>query len=171
VVDAGQWLVEHRAEMDRAEAVWLERLGAFDRDGLWALDGQLSCASWLVWRTNMARSTAFDKLRVAHKLARRPVVAEAFRAGRLSYSAVRAITRLDGVDPALDEALVTLAQSGQASIVDLERVVRSYRLYADQDRPPPDEEDPRRDVKIVRPDDGPGQGGHSGSPDTSAREP
>ncbi len=106
---------------------------------------------------NIARSTAFDKLRVAHELARRPVVAEAFREGRLSYSAVRAITRLDQSDPALDQALVTLAQSGQASILDLERVVRSYRLYADQDRPPLDEEDRNRDVKILRSDDGTGQ--------------
>ena len=84
-------------------------------------------------------------------------MAEAFRQGRLSYSAVRAITRLDRPDPDVDEALVALAQSGQASIVDLERVVRSYQLYADQDRPPPDEADRARDVKIVRGDDGTGQ--------------
>jgi Domain of unknown function (DUF222) len=134
VVDVGQWLIEHRAEMDRAEARWLEQLARFDRDGLWALDGQLSCVGWLVWRTNMARSTAFEKLRVAHELKRRPIVAEAFRQGRVSYSAVRAITRIDRPDPDVDEALVELAGSGQASIVDLERVVRSYRLYADQDR-------------------------------------
>ena len=49
-LDDGRWLIEHRMEMDRAEAVWLERLVQFDRDGLWALDGQLSCVSWLVWR-------------------------------------------------------------------------------------------------------------------------
>ena len=92
-MDVGQWLIDHRAEADRAEAVWLERLAEFDREGWWALDGHLSCATWLVWRTNMARSTAFEKLRVAHELARRPIVAEAFRTGGLSYSAVRAITR------------------------------------------------------------------------------
>jgi hypothetical protein len=143
--------------MDRAEAVWLERLAQFDRDGLWALDGQFCCATWLVWRANMARSTAFEKLRVAHELARRPVVAEAFREGGLSYSAVRAITRLDRPDPAVDQALVNLAQSGQASIVDLERVVRSYGLYAQQERPPADEVDRVRDVKIRRGDDGTGQ--------------
>ena len=131
MVDVGRWLVEARAEMERAEALWLERLAQFDRDGLWALDGQFSCAAWLVWRTNMARSTAFEKLRVAHELERRPVIAEAFRQGRLSYSAVRAITRLDRPDPAVDEALVQLAESGQASILDLERVVRSYQIYAD----------------------------------------
>jgi hypothetical protein len=122
-VDVGQWLIENRADMDRAEALWLQRLAEFDRDGLWALDGQFSCASWLVWRTNMARSTADEKLRVAHELERRPIVAEAFRQGRLSYSAARAITRLDRPDPAVDEALIELARSGQGSILDLERVV------------------------------------------------
>ena len=105
----------------------------------------------------MARSTAFEKLRVAHELARRPIVAEAFDQGRLSYSAVRAITRLERPDPDVDEALVELAQSGQASIVDLERVVRAYGLYADQERPPADPADRARDVKILRGDDGTGQ--------------
>ncbi len=156
-MDVGQWLIEHRADIDRAEALWLERLAEFDRDGLWALDGQFSCATWLVWRTNMARSTAFEKLRVAHELQRRPIVAEAFRQGRLSYSAARAITRIDRPDPAVDEALVELAQSGQASIVDLERVVRSYGLYAQQERPPADAVERARDVKIVRGDNGSGQ--------------
>jgi hypothetical protein len=157
VVDDGQWLIDHRADMDRAEALWLQRLAQFDRDGLWALDGQFSCAGWLVWQTNMARSTAFEKLRVAHELERRPIVAEAFGQGRLSYSAVRAMTRLDRPDPGVDQALVELAQSGQASILDLERVVRSYGLYADQERPTTEDSDRTRDVKILRGDDGTGQ--------------
>ena len=156
-LDVGNWLVEHRADIDRAEAQWLERLAEFDRDGLWALDGHFCCATWLVWRTKMARSTAFEKLRVAHELARRPIVAEAFRQGRLSYSAVRAITRIDRPDPEVDEALVDLAESGQSTILDLERVVRSYLLYADQDRPPTEDPQPVRDVKIRRGDRGTGQ--------------
>ena len=155
-MDEGRWLVEHRMEMDRAEAMWLERLADFDRDGLWALDGQLSCVSWLVWRTNMARSTAFEKLRVAYELVRRPVIAEVFSEGRLSYSAVRAITRMDRPDPDVDRALVELA-SGDASILDLERVVRSYQLYADQERAPAEQVDRMREVRIRRGDDGTGQ--------------
>ncbi len=157
VTDDGWWLVEQRGVLDRAEAAWLERLARFDREGRWAADGQLSCVSWLVWRTNMGRSTAFDKLRVARELERRPMVAQAFREGRLSYSAARAITRLDRPDPGVDEALVALAESGEASVIDVERVVRSYHLYADQDRPPPDEADRYRDVKIVRGEEGRGQ--------------
>jgi hypothetical protein len=156
-VDGGAWLVEHRADLDRGEAVWLERLARFDSDGLWALDGHFCCATWLVWRTNIARSTAFEKLRVAHELCRRPAVAEAFGQGRLSYSAVRAITRMDRPAPEVDEALVELAASGQASILDVEKVVRSYILYADQDRPPGEDRRPARDVKIRRGDQGRGQ--------------
>jgi hypothetical protein len=38
------------------------------------------------------------------------------------------MTRLDRPDPGVDKAMVELAQSGQASILDLERVVRSYAL-------------------------------------------
>ncbi|MBO0727823.1 MAG: DUF222 domain-containing protein, partial [Acidimicrobiaceae bacterium] len=157
VGDVGAWLVEHRAELDRAEAEWLGQLARFDREGSWALDGHLSCASWLVWTTNMARSTAFEKLRVAHELDRRPVIAEAFRDGRLSYSAVRAITRLDRPSSEVDRALVELADSGHASIVDLERVVRSYMLYADQERPPYHDAGGVRDVRIRRGGEGTGQ--------------
>jgi hypothetical protein len=79
----------------------------------------------------MARSTAFEKLRVAHELERRPIVAEAFRQDGLSYSAVRTLTRLDRPDPEVDQALVELAQSAQTSLPDLERVVRASGLYAD----------------------------------------
>lgn len=50
--------------------------------------------------------------------------------GRLSYSVVRAITRMDRHDEGVDQALVELATSGSATILDLEWVVRSYMLYA-----------------------------------------
>ena len=158
-MDAGEWLVESRAQMDHGEAEWLERLAEFDRDGLWALDGQLSCAGWLVWKTRMARSTAFEKLKVAHELHRRPIVADAFRAGRLSYSQVRIILRMDRPDAEVDQALVDLASSGKASIYELERVVRSYQLYADQERPLADDDDAyrQRDVLLHRSGDGTGQ--------------
>ncbi|HET6875012.1 MAG TPA: DUF222 domain-containing protein [Acidimicrobiales bacterium] len=148
VMDAGQWLVEHRVGLDRGEAEWLRRLAEFDREGLWALDGHFCCATWLVWRTNMKRSTAFEKLRVAHELHRRPIVGDAFARGAISYSAVRAITRMERPDAAVDEAMVALASSGTASILDVERAVRSYGLYADQDRPPADDAKWARDVKI-----------------------
>jgi Domain of unknown function (DUF222) len=157
VFDEGQWLVEHRASLDRGEAEWLERLAEFDREGIWALDGHFCCATWLVWRTNMKRSTAFEKLRVAHELTRRPIVADAFRRGDISYSATRAITRMVKPDSEVDTAMVRLAASGNAAIIDVERAVRHYMLNREQEQPPP--EDPKwiRDVRIKRGDDGTGR--------------
>jgi len=153
----GQWLVESRAEMDRGEAEWLERLGEFDRQQLWALDGALSCCSWLMWRVGMARSTAFERLRVAHELLRRPIVAEAFRKGVLSYSAARIITRMDDPTDEVDRAMVNLAATDGVSVADIERVVRAYELYAGQDKAPIERPLAERGVCIRRSERGVGQ--------------
>jgi hypothetical protein len=134
--DLGHWLVEHRSELEQAEALWLERLAEFDLSAEWALDGHTHCATWLSWRLKMARSTAFEKLQVAHQLRRRPIIAEAFRQGRLSYSAMRTICRVNDPDPDVDTALVMLAEAG--TVKDVERAVRFYQLHADQERPPAD---------------------------------
>jgi len=131
--DLGAWLVERRGLIDGSEAAWLDVLAEFDAHGDWAADGQLSGAEWLMWRTKMARSTAFEKLRIAHELRRRPAVAAAFAAGEISYSAVRAITRLEDTSPEVDEALVVVARD--SSVLGLEEAIRRYRLNHDQDRP------------------------------------
>ena len=132
--DVGGWLVEERRRFDVNEAAWLEVLAAWDTDEVWAVDGQLSGADWLRWRAKLCRSTAFEKLHVAHELERRPIVKAAFAAGEICYSAVRLITRLDDVTPAVDRALVALAVDG--SVLQLEQAVRHYQLHHDQDRLP-----------------------------------
>jgi hypothetical protein len=147
----GTWLVAHRWEIDRGELGWLEALADFDRAQGWVADGQLCCADWLMWRTKMARATAFEKLRIAHELRRRPLIRDAFADGRLSYSAVRVITRIDRPDPEVDSALIDLAEAGR--VVDLERAVRVYERYQDQDRPPPSLLD-RRGLHMYPRDDG-----------------
>lgn len=129
----GEWLVAHRVEMERGEAAWLERLAEFDLAGEWAADGQYTCVDWLSWRLKMARSTAYEKLQVAHELRRRPIIASAFQEGRLSYSAVRVITRIENPDLEVDEALIDLAEAG--TVADLEKAARFYKLHADQERP------------------------------------
>ena len=115
---------------------------------------QLSCAEWLMLRTGMARATAFEKLRIAHQLRARPIVAAAFADGRLSYSAVRAITHAEDPDADTDAALVDLAVAG--TVADVERAVRCYQLHADQHRAPCDAWE-RRGVRIIRGWDGTGR--------------
>jgi hypothetical protein len=151
-VEDGRWLIEHRFELERGEAAWLVRLGEFDAAGGWCADGQLSCVEWLTWFVKMGRSTAFEKLRVARQLRRRPVIADAFGSGRVSYSAVRAITRAEDADPEVDEALVQVAETG--SPADVERAVRTYQAYRDQDLPPAELVARRRGVRLRRGGDG-----------------
>lgn len=154
--DLGRWLIERQRRLDRAQAEWLEHLAEFDRSEAWALDGQLSCASWMVLRMGMARSTAFERLQVAHALERRPVIAAAFREGRLSYSAVRLLARMDWPSQEVDEAAVALAEAPGATIADIERLVRTYDLYVGQEVPPPPPEAARQ-IRIRRNGDGTGR--------------
>lgn len=154
--DVGGWLVEQRRRFDLNEARWLEVLAAWDRDQGWALDGQLSGADWLRWRAKLCRSTAFEKLQIAHQLQRRPIIKDAFAAGQICYSAVRLICRLDDVTPAVDQALAALASQG--SVLELEQAIRHYQLHHDQDPPGgprPDAERPRG-VRITTGLDGTG---------------
>ena len=73
-----------------------------------------SCAEWLAWRCDLSLSAAREKVRTAHALRKLPAVSAAFEDGRLSYSKVRALTRvveLIDEDSLLDYALrVTASQ-------------------------------------------------------------
>ena len=70
--------------------------------------------------------------RVARALDSLPLVTEAFAAGRLSYSKVRAITRI--ATPENEEAMVDLALHATAAHV--ESVVHAYRgvLSAEEEK-------------------------------------
>src|SRR5436305_6973443 len=107
----GMSLVEGRRRLDAGEAEWLGRLVEFDRSGEWAADGHLCCVAWLVAHCGLARSTAKEWLRVAWELAGRPVVAAAFTSGDLSYSKVRALTRITDMGEDTDQVLVETARS------------------------------------------------------------
>lgn len=144
--EAGEWLVGFRRRADAGEAQWLDVLARFDLDRGWEDEGQLSCVDWLMWRVGLGRATAFDRLRVAHELRRRPVLAAALGEGRVSYCAVRAMCRAEGTSVEVDEALVGVASSG--TVADVERVVRSYRLYRSQESGPGEERPPARGVRI-----------------------
>src|SRR5882672_12400383 len=74
--------------------VELERLGdeIAERDG-WNT-GFLSCAHWLSWRVGLDRGAARERVRVARALGALPQLAQALARGELSYSKVRALTRV-----------------------------------------------------------------------------
>jgi hypothetical protein len=125
-------LVELAGRLASEECRWLGLLAEFDRRRGWELDGQLTAVDWLVWRCGFSRVTAREKLRVALALQHRPRVREAFAAGDISYSKVRAITRIEDADDETDERLLELARVGTAT--DLERAVRRWSELRDQER-------------------------------------
>ena len=94
----------------------------FDSNG-GALGGFLSCAHWLSWRTGIDLGAAREKVRVARALPGLPRFARAMESGELSYSKVRALTRI--ATPAIEEELLELSRHATASQV--ERVVRAWR--------------------------------------------
>lgn len=111
---------------------WLLLLAEFDRREAWAGWGTRSCAHWLSWRCGLGFGAAREHLRVGRALVELPLLRGQFAAGRLSYSKVRALTRI--ATPALEPELLALALGAPAGHV--ERIVRSYRRALDRERPP-----------------------------------
>jgi hypothetical protein len=105
------------------EAELLTYIGEFDHREAWGGTGLLSCAHWLSWRTSLSPSAAREKVRVARALRELPQVQEAFGAGRLSYSQVRAITRVAATED--QERWIEAARCATAG--QLEQLVRGVR--------------------------------------------
>ncbi len=95
----------------------------FDRREGWFQWGVLSCAHWLNWKCGIGLVAARDKVRVARSLESLPKISEAFRTGQVSYSKVRAMTRVATVEN--EDYLLQIARHGTASHV--ERLVCNYR--------------------------------------------
>ena len=111
------------AHLSAATARWLALIVEFDEREGWAGSGCKSCAAWLSWSCGIAPLTAREHVRVARRLGDLPLVAAAFARGELSYSKVRAVTRVQDVED--EPELVVLARHATAS--QLERIVRGYR--------------------------------------------
>jgi hypothetical protein len=66
----------------------------FDERFGWAKWGCASCADWLAWRCGVSPGAAREKVRTANALRELPAISAAFAEGKLSYSKVRALTRV-----------------------------------------------------------------------------
>ncbi len=86
---------------------------------------------WLNFHCGLGPSAAREHLRVAHALVGLPKIAAAFEEGRLSYSKVRAMTRV--AHAGNEDFLMMVAKHGNASHV--ERLVSQYRRVEKLQRP------------------------------------
>ena len=109
------------AHIDAAIHRLLTLLQVYDERGQW--QGCRSCAHWLSWRTGISLGPAREKVRVARRLPSLPLISAALAKGEISYSKVRALTR---IATAGNEAeLLTFARHGTTAHA--ERLVRQWR--------------------------------------------
>jgi len=119
----GDEIATFAVRIDVAEHALLTRLRTFDAHEAWGRSGALSCASWLSWRTGVGIKAAREKVRVARALGELSKIDAAFGRGELSYSKVRAITRV--ATPKTEQDFLDIAQHTTAS--QLDRLTGGYR--------------------------------------------
>ena len=87
-------ITELCGHLNAAQYRWLVLIAEFDRRCGWG-DGKLSsCAHWLNFKCGLNLGAAREKVRVAHALKDLPLIAGSMARGELSYSKVRALTRV-----------------------------------------------------------------------------
>jgi hypothetical protein len=126
----GLEITELASHIHAATCRWLGLVAEFDQRGGWAQWGCRSCAAFLSWRCAIAPGAAREHVRVARRLEELPLIRAAFSEGRLSYSKVRALTRVGSVEQ--EAGLLDLARHSTAA--QLERMVRAYRGVTQSER-------------------------------------
>jgi hypothetical protein len=123
------------ASLDAATHSLLTDVREFDERGGWAAQGALSCAHWLSWRCGIALGAAREKVRVARALAHLPLIDDELGRGQLSFSKVRAMTRV--ATPENEARLVELARASTAA--QLEKTCRLVEQLRPRDAAVDDE--------------------------------
>jgi hypothetical protein len=120
-------ITELAGHLNSANYRLLILIAEFDRRQGWADSGCQSCAHWLNWKCGIDPGAAREKVRTARTLETLPRIASAVACGELSYSKVRAMTRV--ASPQTEDLLLMIARHGTAAHV--ENTVRGFRGTAD----------------------------------------
>jgi hypothetical protein len=116
-------ITELVAHIDAGTFQLLKLICEFDKNEGWSGPGIRSCAHWLNWKCGMSMGPARERVRVARALPELPAISAAFRQGKVSYSKVRAMTRV--ATHKNEAALLQVALHGTANHVETQ--VRLYR--------------------------------------------
>lgn len=158
-------IAETSAQIDAATHTLLTKIREFDAAEGWGIQGALSCAHWLTWRAGIGRAAAREQVRVARRLGDLPLIDEALRKGEVSYSKVRAMTRVATADN--EAVLLEMARCSTAA--QLEKICRLYRQVANAENSDPEIERTRRWVRVRGAEDGMVRVTASLHPDEAAR--
>src|SRR4051794_20941915 len=115
-------IVSLAADIESAMCRWLVLVGEFDAREGWAADGCVSCAQWIAWKCGLGGEAARERVRIARRLRELPATRAAFSRSELTYSKVRAITRIENIEH--EPEIVEIAQNATAS--QLETIVGGY---------------------------------------------
>src|SRR5215470_13337592 len=116
-------ITELAGHLNAAHYRWLTLIAEFDRRNGWADGGCVSCAHWLNFKCGVALGAAREKVRVAHALESLPRISASMSRGEISYSKVRAMTRVANAET--EAFLLSIALHGTAQHV--ERLVQHFR--------------------------------------------
>ena len=100
----------------------LRKLREFDASEEWSRQGFVSCAHWLNFRVGLDLGAAHEKVRTARALDSLPQVSAALSRGEISYSKVRALSRIATVEN--ESELLQVAKLATASQV--EKLTRAW---------------------------------------------
>ncbi|MDH3508703.1 MAG: 13E12 repeat family protein, partial [Gammaproteobacteria bacterium] len=115
-------ITELWGHINAAECRFLELVAEFDRREGYVWHGLASTAQWLNWQCGIGAVAARERVRTGRALEALPSIRTAFREGRLSYSKVRALTRVATAEN--ESLLLEIALDGTAQHV--EKLVRQY---------------------------------------------
>lgn len=109
-------VIGYSSQIAALTARMLDYLAEFDARLAWSGEGIASCAHWLSWQAGTSLRTAQEHVRVARAMRELPLVREEFLAGRISFSKVRAISRVATADR--QEELLNFARAASAAQVE-----------------------------------------------------
>ena len=116
-------ITELWGHLNAATFRFLALVAEFDREKAFERHGLANTAQWLNWQCGIGPEAAREKVRVARSLEELPEIADAFSKGEISYSKVRAMTRV--ATPANESVLVHVARHGTAAHV--EKLARKFK--------------------------------------------
>lgn len=97
--DLGRAITRLSAQINAVNYSLLQLIAEFDRSGGWREQGTMrSCAHWLAANCGIRLGAAREKVRVARQLPALQQISKSFSEGELSYSKVRAVTRVATAD-------------------------------------------------------------------------
>jgi hypothetical protein len=149
VEDLGDEIATLAAHIHAATHQLLALLARFDRWRGWERAGHRSCGHWLAFRTGFDLGTAREHVRVARALEGLPRTGAAMARGALSFSQVRALSRVAKAETEAD--LLKLATG--CTTAQLERMVRAWKKGSRADEAEWERERHRSRALSVFPDD------------------